>query len=84
MIIERKIIDTARWEFRNAAHHSGTATSLVPMPGDTSPEFFRVTDLPATYASATGRPRAAGIANSGLHPGSRSRTASPTPRRAQA
>ena len=57
---------TAQWEFRNAAHHSGTATSFVPKPGDTSKEFFGVTGLPNTYVCDGSLLRAAGIANSGL------------------
>jgi choline dehydrogenase-like flavoprotein len=65
-ILERKVVPTASWEFRNAAHHSGTATSFVPAPGDTSAEFFRVTGLPHTYVCDGSLLRAAGIANSGL------------------
>ena len=65
-IVERKVIPTARWEFRNAAHHSGTATSFVPMPGDTSKAFFNVTGLPNAYVCDGSLLRAAGIANSGL------------------
>ncbi len=65
-ILETKVVPTAQWEFRNAAHHSGTATSFVPMPGDTSPEFFGVTGLPNAYVCDGSLLRAAGIANSGL------------------
>lgn len=65
-IVERKLIPTASWEFRNAAHHSGTSTTFVPMPGDTSKEFFAVTGLPNTYVCDGSLLRAAGIANSGL------------------
>lgn len=65
-IIERKVIPTAEWDFRNAAHHSGTATSFVPAPGDTSKEFFGVTGLPNAYVCDGSLLRAAGIANSGL------------------
>ncbi len=65
-IIERKVVPTASWEFRNAAHHSGTATSFVAAPGDTSKEFFSVTGLPNTYVCDGSLLRAAGIANSGL------------------
>ncbi|MBA3397532.1 MAG: hypothetical protein H0T89_33220 [Deltaproteobacteria bacterium] len=65
-IVERKVVPTASWEFRNAAHHSGTATSFVPAPGDTSKEFFGVTGLPSTYVCDGSLLRAAGIANSGL------------------
>ncbi len=54
------------WEFRNAAHHSGTATSFVPAPGDTSAAFFGVTGLPRAYVCDGSLLRAAGIANSGL------------------
>jgi hypothetical protein len=65
-IVEKKVVPTASWEFRNAAHHSGTATSFVPMPGDTSKEFFGVSGLPNTYVCDGSLLRAAGIANSGL------------------
>ncbi|MBA3462336.1 MAG: hypothetical protein H0T46_20410 [Deltaproteobacteria bacterium] len=65
-IIETNCIPTSRWEFRNAAHHSGTSTSFVPMPGDTSKEFFGVQGLKNTYVCDGSLLRAAGIANSGL------------------
>jgi choline dehydrogenase-like flavoprotein len=65
-IVERKVVPTPTWEFRNAAHHSGTATSFVPAPGDTSKEFFGVTGLPNAYVCDGSLLRAAGIANSGL------------------
>ena len=65
-ILERKVLPASSWEFRNAAHHSGTATSFLPMPGDTSKEFFSVTGLPNTYVCDGSLLRAAGIANSGL------------------
>ncbi len=65
-IVERKAVPTASWEFRNAAHHSGTATSFVPAPGDTSKEFFGVTGLRNAYVCDGSLLRAAGIANSGL------------------
>jgi hypothetical protein len=65
-ILEHKLVPTASWEFRNAAHHSGTSTSFVPAPGDTSKEFFGVTGLPGAYVCDGSLLRAAGIANSGL------------------
>jgi hypothetical protein len=65
-ILETKVVPTAQWEFRNAAHHSGTATSFLPMPGDTTKEFFGVTGLPGAYVCDGSLLRAAGIANSGL------------------
>lgn len=65
-ILETKVIPTTEWDFRNAAHHSGTSTSFVPMPGDTSKEFFGVKGLPNTYVVDGSLLRAAGIANSGL------------------
>jgi len=65
-ILEKKVVPTASWEFRNAAHHSGTATSYVPMPGDTTKAFFNVEKLPNTYVCDGSLLRAAGIANSGL------------------
>ncbi len=65
-IVETKVVPTASWEFRNAAHHSGTATSFVPAPGDTSKAFFGVTGLANTYVCDGSLLRAAGIANSGL------------------
>lgn len=65
-ILEKKVIPTPQWDFRNAAHHSGTATSFLPTPGDTTKEFFRVKGLPNTYVCDGALLRAAGIANSGL------------------
>lgn len=65
-ILEKKVIPVDQWEFRNAAHHSGTATSYVPMPGDTTKAFFGVEKLPNTYVCDGSILRAAGIANSGL------------------
>lgn len=65
-ILATKVVPTPQWEFRNAAHHSGTSTSFVPMPGDTSREFFGITGLPNAYVCDGSLLRAAGIANSGL------------------
>lgn len=65
-ILERKVLPTKQWEFRNAAHHSGTATSFLPEPGDTSQEFFAVNGLPNTFVCDGSLLRAAGITNSGL------------------
>ncbi len=65
-ILEVKVVPTSSWEFRNAAHHSGTATSFVAAPGDTTKEFFGVTGLPNAYVCDGSLLRAAGIANSGL------------------
>lgn len=60
-IVERSLIPTSSWEFRNAAHHSGTATSFLA-----ANDLFRVSGLPATYVCDGSILRAAGIANSGL------------------
>lgn len=65
-ILEKKLVPVSDWEFRNAAHHSGTATGFVPMPGDTSLEFFAVDGLKDSYVCDGSLLRAAGIANSGL------------------
>ena len=65
-IVEKKLVPVESWEFRNAAHHSGTATSFLPMPGDTTKSFFNVSKLPNTYVCDGSLLRAAGIANSGL------------------
>ena len=65
-ILEKKLVPAAQWEFRNAAHHSGTASSFVPAPGDTSVDFFAVSKLPNTFVCDGSILRAAGIANSGL------------------
>lgn len=61
-IVERNVLPTSRWEFRNAAHHSGTATSFLTAAND----LFKVAGLPATYVCDGSLLRAAGIANSGL------------------
>ena len=65
-ILERKVVPGDEWEFRNAAHHSGTATPFLSMPGDTSSEFFAVNGLPNTFVCDGSLLRAAGITNSGL------------------
>ena len=65
-IIDKRVLPIAEWQFRNAAHHSGTSTSFVAAPGDTSAEFFAVTGLANTYVCDGSLLRAAGIANSGL------------------
>ena len=65
-ILEKKLLPTNEWNFRNAAHHSGTANEYVDMPGDTSLEFFAVKDLPNAFVLDGSILRAAGIANSGL------------------
>jgi hypothetical protein len=65
-IVETKLVPVSQWEFRNAAHHSGTATGFVSMPGDTSLEFFAVNGLARSFVCDGSILRAAGIANSGL------------------
>jgi len=65
-ILDKRVVPVPTWEFRNAAHHSGTSTGFLPMPGDTSRDFFAVTGLPNTYVCDGSILRAAGIANSGL------------------
>jgi len=65
-IVEKKLVPTSSWEFRNAAHHPGTPTSFRPMPGDPRQDFFAVSGLPNTYVCDGSILRAAGIANSGL------------------
>nr|HEX4316007.1 NAD(P)-binding protein [Kofleriaceae bacterium] len=59
-IVERKLVPKGSWEFRNAAHHSGTATSFL------GADPFAVTGLPRTSVCDGSMLRAAGIANSGL------------------
>jgi hypothetical protein len=39
-ILERRVLPVGKWDFRNAAHHSGTADQFVARPGDTSLDFF--------------------------------------------
>lgn len=65
-ILERNVLPVSKWDFRNAAHHSGTAHQFVARPGDTSLDFFAVKDLPGAYVCDGSILRAAGIANSGL------------------
>ena len=65
-IVERRVLPSASWAFRNAAHHSGTANQFVAAPGDTSLEFFAATGLPGSFVCDGSLLRAAGIANSGL------------------
>lgn len=65
-ILEKRVLPTPAWEFRNAAHHSGTANQFVAMPGDTTPEFFAVKGMANAFVCDGSLLRAAGIANSGL------------------
>ena len=65
-ILEHKLLPTASWAFRNAAHHSGTAGQFLGTPGDANLAFFAAKDLPNTYVCDGSLLRAAGIANSGL------------------
>jgi hypothetical protein len=65
-ILEKRVLPATGWEFRNAAHHSGTANQFVAMPGDTSEEFFAVKGLKDSFVCDGSLLRAAGIANSGL------------------
>lgn len=57
---------TSSWEFRNAAHHSGTANQFVEHTRDTSLPFFAAKGLPSSFVCDGSILRAAGIANSGL------------------
>ncbi|MBL0217250.1 MAG: hypothetical protein IPQ07_25655 [Myxococcales bacterium] len=65
-ILERKVLPTSSWEFRNAAHHSGTANQFVEHTRDTSLPFFAAKGLPSSFVCDGSILRAAGIANSGL------------------
>jgi hypothetical protein len=65
-ILEKKVVPTATWAFRNAAHHSGTANQFVAAQTDTNREFFTVTRQPNAFVCDGSLLRAAGIANSGL------------------
>lgn len=68
-ILEHKLVPVPQWEFRNAAHHSGTSTSFLPTPGatpDPGDAFFAVRGLANTFVCDGSILRAAGIANSGL------------------
>jgi len=68
-ILERRVLPVSTWDFRNAAHHSGTAHQFVAKPaepGNTSLDFFAVKNLPGAYVCDGSILRAAGIANSGL------------------
>jgi hypothetical protein len=65
-IVERKVLPTAEWDFRNAAHHSGTSHQFLATPGDTSLEFFSAKGLPNAFVCDASLLRAAGISNTGL------------------
>ncbi|HET9623007.1 MAG TPA: hypothetical protein VFP84_16660 [Kofleriaceae bacterium] len=65
-IVEKKLVPTASWAFRNAAHHSGTANQFVAAQTDTNLAFFSVTKLANAFVCDGSLLRAAGIANSGL------------------
>ena len=68
-ILEHRVVPSAQWEFRTAAHHSGTAHRfLAPpsAPGNTPLDFFAVQGLDSTFVCDGALLRAAGITNSGL------------------
>jgi len=65
-ILDKKLLPATAWDFRNAAHHSGTAHQFVAAPGDTSLDFFPAKDPPGPFVLDGPALRAAGIANSGL------------------
>jgi hypothetical protein len=65
-IVEKRVVPTSAWAFRNAAHHSGTANQFVAARKDIDREFFAVSKIPNAYVCDGSLLRAAGIANSGL------------------
>ena len=65
-IVEKAVLPAPRWEFRNAAHHSGTAKRFIDPPADANLAFFAPKDLPNTFVCDGSILRAGGIANSGL------------------
>ncbi len=65
-ILDKSVLPVSNWEFRNAAHHSGTANKFVDAQQDANLAFFSAKQLPNTYVCDGSILRAAGIANSGL------------------
>jgi hypothetical protein len=65
-LLETNVIPAAKWDFRNAAHHSGTAGPFLASPADTGLDFFSVKDLPGSFVYDGSLLRAAGVANTGL------------------
>jgi choline dehydrogenase-like flavoprotein len=65
-IVDKAVLPVPRWEFRNAAHHSGTAKRFIAPPSDANLAFFAPAELPNTYVCDGSVLRAGGIANSGL------------------
>ncbi|HEY4320821.1 MAG TPA: hypothetical protein VGM77_06515 [Gemmatimonadales bacterium] len=64
-IVDRKVIPPAQWDYRTAAHHSGTASdALDPSAGGL--DFFAVDALPGVYVCDGSLLRRGGVANSGL------------------
>ncbi|HEY6877870.1 MAG TPA: hypothetical protein VI299_07610 [Polyangiales bacterium] len=63
-IVQQHILPTDQWDFRNAAHHSGTASQFLGGRGDLA--SFAVRDLDHTFVCDGSLLRAAGIANTGL------------------
>ena len=65
-ILEHNVLPEADWEFRTAAHHSGTAHPFLSSPGATTLDFHAAKGLPGTFVCDGSQLQAAGIANSGL------------------
>jgi hypothetical protein len=65
-VVESKVVPPDQWEYRTAAHHSGTASAFLTSSDDMSMSNFAVNGLPNTFVCDASLLRAGGIANSGL------------------
>jgi hypothetical protein len=65
-IVESNVIPTDKWEYRTAAHHSGSARAFISEAEKLDLSFFAVKGLRNSFVCDASILRAGGIANSGL------------------
>ncbi|HEY3933862.1 MAG TPA: hypothetical protein VGL65_04525 [Gemmatimonadales bacterium] len=64
-IVEQNVVDAAKWDYRTAAHHSGTGRDFLD-PTAPGLDFFAAQHLPGVFVCDGSVLRSGGVANSGL------------------
>jgi choline dehydrogenase-like flavoprotein len=65
-IADTNALEPYQWEYRTAAHHSGTAFNHLTGSDTMELPFFEISQLPNTFACDASVLHSGGIANSGL------------------
>lgn len=64
-IVAQRLVEPSRWDYRTAAHHSGTARGFLD-PAARGLDFFAVPEIPGVFVCDGSVLRSGGVANSGL------------------